>query len=666
MLSGDAELRRAWAPTGLQPVRGDRDATPRPGGRSDGCCEPLDEARAALHRADDPGSATSGRRPGAAALVLAALRGSRARPTGRWSARDWAGLIGRIGSRQFRRLARADRVRGARPFLLAWPTCSAGSPRSQRIGALPPPVPGRAVFGKDAVDDATGQAAAVWPAGATAPDPRSGRSAARRHRPRRCWSTAARGCTTWTSEAFARLEAHPATRQRPLPRRRCTASTGPAPQLGYCRPPAAPRGATRPAGHPAAPERWAGMRRTLVRDLDPDPERPRRSCRTIVAKAGRWLAAEHPEITDPAALDPADLCAAWVAAVDRMRVGDYVAADRPASRERGRQAHRPAHQSTPADLRCPDVLPRPAGMGVDPAPVRPAPRPGASAQHRRAHRHRPAGDRRDIWAKLLWAGLNLDRRRPAPTDGGYYPLRADPRDHADLAVRRAAQRRDHPAAGRVHPLAARRAAQWPPTRPRSSPEQAVCLLDVPVHKTGTAFTKPVDPLLGQAIEAWQAARPDQPEHAGPQDRANRSTCCSAFRAQPVAKRLHQPRDDPDAVRQGRGAHRRRPRENHQPPGPLHDRHPALQRQGADDAVRAASLARAPQPRHHPALREDHPEHADQGLHRRRLLRAATSAPSRSSWTATPSPPVKPQPASPGSTTTSATNAVASVTEASPG
>ncbi|MHA5054859.1 hypothetical protein [Streptomyces sp. SD15] len=39
---------------------------------------------------------------------------------------------------------------------------------------------------------------------------------------------------------------------------------------------------------------------------------------------------------------------------------------------------------------------------------------------------------------------------------------------------------------------------------------AVCLLDVPTHKTGTAFTKPVDPLLGQAIEAWQAVRPAQP------------------------------------------------------------------------------------------------------------------------------------------------------------
>jgi transposase InsO family protein len=34
---------------------------------------------------------------------------------------------------------------------------------------------------------------------------------------------------------------------------------------------------------------------------------------------------------------------------------------------------------------------------------------------------------------------------------------------------------------------------------------------VPTHKTGTAFTKPVDPLLGKAIEAWQDVRPAQPQ-----------------------------------------------------------------------------------------------------------------------------------------------------------
>jgi hypothetical protein len=37
----------------------------------------------------------------------------------------------------------------------------------------------------------------------------------------------------------------------------------------------------------------------------------------------------------------------------------------------------------------------------------------------------------------------------------------------------------------------------------------VCLLDVPVHKTGLAFTKPVDQAVGQAINAWEKVRPPQ-------------------------------------------------------------------------------------------------------------------------------------------------------------
>ncbi len=39
---------------------------------------------------------------------------------------------------------------------------------------------------------------------------------------------------------------------------------------------------------------------------------------------------------------------------------------------------------------------------------------------------------------------------------------------------------------------------------------AICLLDVPAHKTGVGFTKPVDPLVGRAISAWEAVRPAQP------------------------------------------------------------------------------------------------------------------------------------------------------------
>jgi hypothetical protein len=35
----------------------------------------------------------------------------------------------------------------------------------------------------------------------------------------------------------------------------------------------------------------------------------------------------------------------------------------------------------------------------------------------------------------------------------------------------------------------------------------VCLLDVPVNKTSTSFTKPVDRVVGEAIAAWEKVRP---------------------------------------------------------------------------------------------------------------------------------------------------------------
>ena len=44
-------------------------------------------------------------------------------------------------------------------------------------------------------------------------------------------------------------------------------------------------------------------------------------------------------------------------------------------------------------------------------------------------------------------------------------------------------------------------------QPRADGADRVCLLDVPAHKTGAPFTKPVDPLVGQA---WEAVRPAQP------------------------------------------------------------------------------------------------------------------------------------------------------------
>jgi hypothetical protein len=63
---------------------------------------------------------------------------------------------------------------------------------------------------------------------------------------------------------------------------------------------------------------------------------------------------------------------------------------------------------------------------------------------------------------------------------------------------------------------------------------AVCLLDLPVHKTGTAFTKPVDPLLGQAIDAWQSLRPHQPRMLDPKT-GDQVDFLYAYRAKRVGK-----------------------------------------------------------------------------------------------------------------------------------
>jgi len=62
---------------------------------------------------------------------------------------------------------------------------------------------------------------------------------------------------------------------------------------------------------------------------------------------------------------------------------------------------------------------------------------------------------------------------------------------------------------------------------------AVCLLDVPVHKTGSSFTKPVDPLMGEALEAWQKARPLQPKMLD-RKTAEQADFLFAYRARRVA------------------------------------------------------------------------------------------------------------------------------------
>ena len=131
----------------------------------------------------------------------------------------------------------------------------------------------------------------------------------------------------------------------------------------------------------------------------------------------------------------------------------------------------------------------------------------------------------DAWAKILWAGLNLGADDLTAAGIRVYPIeliRA-----LTLTWLFAAQRSDEILRLRVGCI------RWQQDG-GTDPAARVCLLDVPVHKTGTAFTKPVDPLLGRAIEAWEAVRPTQPPMFGRKTGAA-ADFLFACRASPVAK-----------------------------------------------------------------------------------------------------------------------------------
>jgi len=330
-----------------------------------------------------------------------------------------------------------------------------------------------------------------------------------------------------TTAAFARLHAHPATsgHHRPV----LYALQRAAADLGHCDAPVRPGYNHAPVIEGADPA-WTGWveRWHATSPLTP---KVRAIIRTIVAKAGRWLAAEHPEITEPGQWTR-QTCAAWVAAVDRMAVGDYVQR-RDHLRNR---AGKPIAPRTKAhvlmatrtffrDCQEWEWFPR----RFDPSRALAVPR---SVNALIGTDPRVIAD--DVWAKLLWAGLNLEAGDlPGTSAGTYYPLeliRA-----LTLSWLFSGLRSDELSRLRVGCIRWQHDGMPIPGDSREIlAEDAICLLDVPVHKTGTAFTKPVDPIVGQAIEAWQARRPGQPK------RLDRKTSehvdlLFSIRAHPVGK-----------------------------------------------------------------------------------------------------------------------------------
>ncbi|CAE6840479.1 tyrosine-type recombinase/integrase [Paraburkholderia aspalathi] len=239
----------------------------------------------------------------------------------------------------------------------------------------------------------------------------------------------------------------------------------------------------------------------------------RRHLRDTVLKAGRWLQDTHPNITR-ADQWTRELAAEYVGAVARMSVGDYVwrtaglepKLGKPAS-ARSKNFFLGSMRRFFADLQEWEWIPRrfdPFRAFATPrsimALIGPAPRTIAD----------------DLWAKLLWAGLNLTiadlpghgsapKGRSNATgamlrNGGYYPL--EMLQALSIVWLFAGLRSDEIVRLRVGCVR---------KEPSIGQQGTQCwMLDVPVHKTGTAFIKPIDAIVGEALTAWEHLRPTQP------------------------------------------------------------------------------------------------------------------------------------------------------------
>ncbi|MFI6451463.1 tyrosine-type recombinase/integrase [Streptosporangium amethystogenes] len=278
------------------------------------------------------------------------------------------------------------------------------------------------------------------------------------------------------------------------------------------------------------PEVWADFLQRWY-DTSTLTSKVRAGIRVNMAKAGRWAAAQYPEATDPGQWRRST-CAAWVAAVDRMTVGDWVA----------RRDHLHGRLGTPISPRTKAhilMVSRAffrdlqewewSDRCFDPARALAVPRSVAALI---GTDPRVIAD--EIWAKLLWAGLNLvPGDFPGTHTGTYYPMeliRA-----LTLTWLFSGLRSDEISRLRVGCIRWQHDGMPVPGDSREIlADDAIFLLDVPVHKTGTAFTKPVDPIVGQAIEAWQAVRPDQPKRLD-RKTSEHDDLLFSVRAHPVAK-----------------------------------------------------------------------------------------------------------------------------------
>lgn len=219
----------------------------------------------------------------------------------------------------------------------------------------------------------------------------------------------------------------------------------------------------------------------------------------LLLRVGRWLAHTHPDIVSPGHWTR-ELAVEYVATVDRWCIGDWAS-----DVKRIRNVGKPLKAATKAryiktvrtfflDCEAWGWIRR----RFDPTRYLTAPR------SLRAQLAAQPGKRvidPDVWARLVWAGLNLtefDVETEKPwSSHPFHMVKAIAVTWLFCGLRSNEIRRLRVGCTRRHVAGA-------------SCRENVCYLDVPASKSQPAFTKSVDQVVGEVIQAWEAVRPRWP------------------------------------------------------------------------------------------------------------------------------------------------------------
>jgi len=223
-------------------------------------------------------------------------------------------------------------------------------------------------------------------------------------------------------------------------------------------------------------------------------------------KAGRWLASTHPDVTSPQQWGY-QLAAEWVQAVDEMNVGDWITGQKLHAKKLGQPISPRSKVQHLVAL----------GIFFKDLQEEPFHLPRIFNPHRafripQAISRLIGPDPRDIdmrwWAMLVQAALDLTEEDLPRRNGWYwYPLPVV-RALAIVWVY-SGLRSDEIVRLRTGCIRWQHEDIIIPETGDLVPKEAFCFLTVPVNKTYTSFSKPVNAVVGKAINTWEQVRPAQ-------------------------------------------------------------------------------------------------------------------------------------------------------------